>query len=159
MAREFLTARKEQKAGDHRQIRAFRNLTLGLPEPILPAETTPVSALLARRAKWTEPLPGIVWRVGSVDCQVNRLEALVTAWKLDEQCYLERHMVFPGDPLQDAVWRDLAEEIPRMGAHIVLIDEGGVSAIGQSQHDYAGTGLCSGAHRATDLREQGRIVH
>ena len=128
IVQEFTEAYRQLKAGDRRAMDAWRNLTMGEPRPVTPVEATPASVLMARRETWAD-LPEIVWRVATVDTQGDRLELLSTAWTADEQCYVERHAVFVGDPSRspgpDTVWADLDDDLLRHSHHVTLIDEGG----------------------------------
>ena len=72
--------------------------------------------------------------IGTVDTQDDRLELLVTAWGLQEECHILEHVILWGNPHYKEVWTQLDSHISRkyehegglsIGLHAVGIDTGG----------------------------------
>jgi phage terminase large subunit GpA-like protein len=131
----FLRARKAQKAGDKSEMHTWQNTTLG--EPVEPdsGEGVEPNALLARRKPFAAqvPLAACCITLG-VDVQDDRLEGLVFGWAPEEESWLVDRFIFPGDPSEPDVWRQLDAHIDRgymhesgtrLPVHAVCIDSAG----------------------------------
>ena len=64
--------------------------------------------LMKRREKYVAEVPaGVLVLTLGVDTQDDRLEATVFGFGLDYETWIIEHFIFPGDPDQPQVWKDL----------------------------------------------------
>jgi len=75
-----------------------------------PGEKVDSAALLLRRETYTAVVPGDVLVItAGIDCQDDRLEALIVGWGRGEESWVITRETWYGDPSQPEVWSDLDE--------------------------------------------------
>lgn len=83
-----------------------------------PAERIEPSHLLLRRELYSSEVPaGAFALTCGVDCQDDRLEALVVGWGNHEESWVIARETLPGDPARPAVWAELDELLARTFKH------------------------------------------
>lgn len=100
---------RAQEADDNDALQVFYNAILGLPYERREAEKPDWNRVYARRGGCElgeVPVDAVVLTSG-VDVQKDRLECEVVAWGPDMRSWSVEYLVFPGDPSQPDVWRDL----------------------------------------------------
>jgi phage terminase large subunit GpA-like protein len=103
LVEEFLRVRK-----DPILLQTYVNTVLGETWEAL-AERIESSTLSRRVENYSGeclPLP-VTHLTAGIDVQGDRLEAIVTAWGQQEECWVTDYAVFLGDPAQQQVWADL----------------------------------------------------
>jgi len=104
-------------------LRTFINTDLGLPYEEQGDSVEPVG-LLARLEEYPEEIAGIVLRTAGVDVQKDRLELTVADWGPDEECWVDDHLILPGDTAQADVWAALEETLVELAVNCAAIDAG-----------------------------------
>lgn len=117
----FLRAREAQKAGDKSVMHTWENTTLGEPRPREEGIKLETEQVLERRAPFVaegiDVPDGACCLVMGVDSQDDRLEALVAAYGVGEECwYIDRH-TWPGDPDGPEPWRMLDQVLGQAYRH------------------------------------------
>lgn len=117
IVREFLKARKAQKAGDLSLIKRWINTRLAETwdegEEIIGDET-----LINRCEKYGPDIPeqSAVLTCG-VDTQDDRFEIEVVAWGKGEESWGVEHKILYGDPAKQRIWNELDEYLTRTWTH------------------------------------------
>lgn len=101
----------EAANGDPLRMQVFWNTSLGLPYEI-DGKLKFAWENLEYRSERSEysagQIPeGVLLLTAGVDIQGDRLECSVFGWGVGEECWLIRHEVIYGDPLEDDCWNDL----------------------------------------------------
>jgi phage terminase large subunit GpA-like protein len=87
MVRDFLDAREKQKAGDHQDMKVFKNTRLALTWDENISNDFKADVLLQRVQKYTIP-EGVLYITSGIDVQDDRLECLVVGWGVGEQLWI-----------------------------------------------------------------------
>jgi len=107
LVREFL----EAKAHGTESLRVFINTALG-ESWSEDSEEIKSNEIIERREVYSHPVPdGVLVITSAVDVQKDRLECLTCGHgHLSEMWFLD-HKIYYGDPANDAVWNDLADNL------------------------------------------------
>lgn len=134
LAQKWLVASAEAKRGDVRKLKTFVNTILAQTWQEK-GEKADESALYQRREVYEAECPaGVLVLTAAVDLQDNRLEASIEGWGVDEENWEIDKRVFPGNPAQPMVWKDLTDWLQQKRTHAcgialrvesVAIDTGG----------------------------------
>ena len=145
----FLEAKKQPHT-----LKEWINLTRGESWEE-PGEKVETNTLLARAepGDWLAALPARV-RVLTcgVDTQDDRLEVLVVGWGMGEESWLVSRELFPGDPANPHVWKELDETLERKWPH----EDGGALSIVCTLVDAAGH-KTDGVYQAVRARHHRRV--
>lgn len=150
-----LVAMYERAVGFTDRMQAFVNNVLGEVWEGEVSGTVEAKVLYERR----EPMPpGIVpERAGlltaGVDVQIDRIEAQVSAWGMENERWLLEHVQLYGDPNGEPVWRQLEEYLRQTWKHagagghelpieVVAIDTGGYHT--QKVYDFCARHILAG---------------
>jgi phage terminase large subunit GpA-like protein len=134
LAHKWLVANDEAKRGDIRKLKTFINTILAQTWQEK-GEKADDSALYKRREVYEADCPtGVLVLTAAIDVQDNRLEAEIDGWGVDEENWSIAKRVFPGNPAQPIVWKDVTDWLQRKWMHAcglalrvesVVVDTGG----------------------------------
>lgn len=106
--------------GNVEKLKAFVNTQLAEVWEESGEHISNVDGLLGRREKYEHELP---FEVGVITCGIDvqgahgskngRFEGVVKGWGKDEECWILRRFIIPGDLNQADVWQKLEDEIER----------------------------------------------
>ena len=106
LVKDFLEAREKQKAGDHQDMKVFKNTRLALTWDEEITSDIKIDALHARNEDYQMP-EEVLYITAGVDVQDDRLECLVIGWGEDEQSWILGFKQFWGNPAISTVWNEL----------------------------------------------------
>lgn len=107
---------------DTAELKAFANTYLGEVYREQGDSIEDVS-LITRREVFPETLPAGL-RTAGVDVQKDRLEVTVADWGAGEECWVQDHIIIPGETAQPDVWDELDAVLVDFGVRIAAIDSG-----------------------------------
>jgi phage terminase large subunit GpA-like protein len=153
-----LLANWEDARHDSAKLKRFTNTSLGLPWTEAGDSLDPLR-LQTRLEDYPERIPGAVRTVGA-DVQKDRIEATVADWGPGEECWVQDHMIIPGDTADGAVWDEFRLLLEDLAPDACCVDSGyrpdEVYRFQQSARWVFATKGMAGAHRPITEDEQRR---
>lgn len=108
--------------GDSSELKAFFNTYLG--EVFVEENENIDDVPLITRLEAFPARLAVAVRTAGVDVQKDRLEVTIIDWGAGRECWVQEHIIIPGDTLQRAAWDELHEILTTLRVQIAVVDAG-----------------------------------